>query len=114
MKRMILTTKDGIAYKVFPNMTEEILDLHEAVIQSCIVGAADGDDQVLRAYIMLSVKEYENRDQVERKLRGLCEEKLPSYARPTFYEFSDQLPLTAAGKVDYRMLEEMSANKNKA
>jgi acyl-CoA synthetase (AMP-forming)/AMP-acid ligase II len=33
--------------------------------------------------------------------------KIPSYSRPAFYEFSESLPLTAAGKVDFRALESM-------
>jgi len=42
---------------------------------------------------------------LEQELRSFCEERLPEYSRPTFYEFRDSLPLTAAGKVDYRELE---------
>jgi len=52
MKRIILTTKDGVAYKVFPNIPEEMIVKHEAVAQYCIVGAMDGADQVLRAFVV--------------------------------------------------------------
>jgi acyl-CoA synthetase (AMP-forming)/AMP-acid ligase II len=110
MKRMILTTKGGIAYKVFPNMAEEILESHTSVVQSCIVGANDGDDQVLRAHIMVSKEDISKNVEIEKELRKICEGKLPSYSRPTFYCFSDSLPLTAAGKVDYRELEKRDVN----
>ena len=105
MKRVILTTKDGVAYKVFPNAPEEILDSHEAVVQSCIVGAKDGDNQVLRAHIVLSDVDMSKCEQIEKELRIICDKELPSYSRPTFYTFCNCLPLTAAGKVDYRALE---------
>ena len=106
MKRIILTVKDGITYKVFPNMTEKILDENEDVVQSCVVGAESGTDQVLRAFIAVSGNHLSRTAEIEQALRRHCEEKLPSYARPAFYEFRDALPLTAAGKVDYRKLEE--------
>lgn len=109
MKRVILTTKDGIAYKVFPNMVEKALDEHNGVIQSCIVGACDGNDQVLCAHIVVRHDDMEKVEALEKELRTMCREHLPSYSRPTFYRFCENLPLTAAGKVDYRVLEEHSS-----
>ena len=110
---MILTAKDGVTYKVFPNMSEKVLDENESVLQSCIVGATSGADQVLRAYIAVSKEDLSRTADIEETLRQHCEEKLPSYARPTFYEFRDSLPLTAAGKIDYRALEERAAKECK-
>ncbi len=105
MKRVILTTREGVAYKVFPNVPEGILDSHEKVIQSCIVGACDNDDQVLKAFIVIDEAERNRTGEIEKDLRDLCEKQLPSYSRPTYYAFCEKLPLTAAGKVDYRALE---------
>lgn len=105
IKRMILTTKDGVAYKVFPNIPEEVLAEHGDVLQSCIVGAVSGGNEVLRAYVVVSSESLSETKRIEEELRRICEEKLPIYSRPTFYEFREQLPLTAAGKVDYRALE---------
>lgn len=108
IKRVILTTKDGVAYKVFPNIPEKVLEENEAVKQCCIVGANDHGDQVLKAFVVLPEDALSETDHIERELRRTCKEKLPSYSRPTFYEFISALPLTAAGKVNYRKLEEMS------
>ena len=108
IKRIILTTKDGVAYKVFPNIPEEMIVKHEAVAQCCIVGAMDGANQVLRAFIVPDKSWQSDTAEMkclEQELRSFCEERLPEYSRPTFYEFRDSLPLTAAGKVDYRALE---------
>ena len=107
MKRIILTTKDGVAYKVFPNITEKILDSHDDVIQSCIVGIKDGDNQVLKAFVVIKDIDSSTITKIENELKNRCEDQLPVYSRPTFYEFIEELPLTAAGKVDYRKLEEM-------
>ena len=108
MKRIILTVKDGVAYKVFPNMTEKTLEKNEAVIHSCVTEAKAGSDQVLRAFVAVSNENLSRTEEIEKKLRRYCEDKLPSYARPMFYEFRDALPLTAAGKIDWRALEESS------
>ena len=113
MKRIILTVKDGVAYKVFPNIPEKVLDENEYVIQSCVIGADSGSDQVLRAFIAVSKDNLARKDSIETALRARCTEKLPSYARPTFYEFRESLPLTAAGKIDYRALEK-EAKRNAA
>lgn len=106
MKRVIMTTGNGVTYKVFPNIPERILDSHELVLQSCIVGALDGDNQVLRAYVVIADTDKEKEKVIEKELRSLCDENLPSYSRPTFYVFCNSLPLTPAGKVDYMALEQ--------
>ncbi len=108
MKRVILTAKDGVTYKIFPNMTERILNENENVVHCCVVGAESGTDQVLRAFVAVSRENLAKTAEIELALRQHCEEKLPSYARPTFYEFRDLLPMTAAGKIDYRALERIT------
>lgn len=107
MKRVILTTRDGVAYKVFPNIPERVLASHTSVEQSCIVGVKNGDDDALRAYVVLKTEDRDKTTDIESELRRICNEELPSYSRPTFYVFLDKLPLTAAGKVDYRALEKI-------
>ena len=114
IKRMILTTKDGVAYKVFPNIPEEVLAEDGEVLQSCIVGAVSGGNEVLRAYVVVEAGSLSQAERIESELRRLCEQKLPVYSRPTFYEFRDQLPLTAAGKVDYRALEKEAEETHRA
>lgn len=110
IKRVILTTKDGVAYKVFPNIPESIIESHDSVSQSCIVGVKQGENQVLQAHIVIS--DLSNADQVESELRELCDKELPSYSRPTFYSFHKSLPLTTAGKVDYRALEKLAEEES--
>ena len=42
---------------------------------------------------------------IEQELRELCISELPEYSRPDKYVFRDSMPLTAAGKINYRLLE---------
>jgi len=111
IKRMILTTREGVAYKVFPNIPEEVLDQQAAVHNACIVGAKNGDDQVLKAHIVLNSEYRGSEAEVEKQLRDVCSSKLSDYMRPYYYEFRDALPLTSAGKVDYRELEKEAAKQ---
>ena len=111
IKRVIMTTGNGVTYKVFPNMVETVLDAHEAVVQSCVVGTKKGSDLVLCAYVSVNNTDIIKTEQMERALRKECDKKLPEYSRPTYYRFCESLPLTAAGKVDYRALEELAREK---
>ena len=105
MKRIILTSSDGVTYKVYPNIPEEVLVRHAAVHSVCIVGEKKDNDLVLRAHVILNPEMQTQKDTVEQELRKLCEEQLSDYSRPYYYTFRETFPRTAAGKVDYRALE---------
>ena len=75
------------------------------MLQSCIVGATDGENQVLRAFVVINNEEMGNKEQIEKELRDLCKGQLPTHSHPRFYVFCESLPLTGAGKIDYRALD---------
>lgn len=103
IKRMIMTVIDGAVYKIVPVQVEEILNAHDNVCESCVVGVTNGKNKVLKAYVV--VKEDSDITLVEEELRIKCNSKLSENMRPVFYEFVDKLPLTPAGKIDYQELE---------
>jgi len=103
MKRMIMAINNGVAYKTVPAQTEEVLNSHEKVKDSCVVGYTKGNDIVLKAYIIAT--DNVNEDSIEDELRDYCEKGLGEYQRPAIYEMISEFPRTAAGKVDYRKLE---------
>lgn len=103
IKRMIMTVIDGAVYKIVPVQVEEILDAHEWVCESCVVGVTNGKNKVLKAYV--AVRENSNIALLEQELRKDCTSRLSENMRPVFYEFVDRLPLTPAGKIDYQKLE---------
>lgn len=45
------------------------------------------------------------------RLREMFDREMAEFHRPVYYEFLKELPLTAAGKVDYRKLEIMHEEK---
>lgn len=106
IKRMIMTVIDGVVYKIVPVQVEEILNAHDNVCESCVVGVTNGKNKVLKAYVV--VKEGSDITLVEQELRIRCKSRLSENMQPEFYEFMDELPLTPAGKIDYQELEKES------
>ena len=105
MKRMMILGPEGMKYKVYPQMIEEQISKVNEVQAVCVVSVETKKNSVVKAYVV--VKEYcEKTVEVEKKIRKMCDEELSDYMRPQYYEFLDELPLTAAGKVDYKALEE--------
>ncbi len=93
-----------ITYGKLFSMIEEVLGKCDGVTNSCVVGMTQGENQVLKAVVAIDEANIDQK-KVEKSLRSICEKELPRHARPTYYEFVDELPLTGAGKVDYRKLE---------
>ena len=102
IKRMIVTS----GYNVYPSQIENILDAHEAVHLSCVIGVRDPYKmQKVKAYIVLKPG-YEPSDATRRMLMDYCRKHIAKYAMPYDIEFRADLPKTLVGKVAYRVLEE--------
>ena len=108
IKRIIIR-HDG--FKVFPSMIENVISRHPAVHQCCVVGYADTDHTQGRlpfVFVVLEPATTGKKRQILRELRQLCREELPEYVQPaaSAYKIIPEMPLTPAGKADYRKLEE--------
>ncbi|MFR2493346.1 MAG: class I adenylate-forming enzyme family protein [Faecalibacterium prausnitzii] len=108
IKRIIIR-HDG--FKVFPSMIENVISRHPAVHQCCVVGCADTDHTQGRlpfVFVVLEPAATGKKRQILRELRQLCCEELPEYVQPaaSAYKIIPEMPLTPAGKADYRKLEE--------
>ena len=108
IKRLIIR-HDG--FKVFPSMIENVISRHPAVQQCCVVGYADTDHTQGRlpfVFVVLDPAATGKKRQILRELRQLCLEELPEYVQPaaSAYKIIPEMPLTPAGKADYRKLEE--------
>ena len=101
-KRMIITS----GYNVYPGQLENILDAHEDVQMSCIIGVPDPYKmQKVKAFVMLKPGVPAN-DATKQTLLDYCRKHVAKYAMPYDIEFRDELPKTLVGKVAYRVLEE--------
>ena len=102
IRRMIITA----GYNVYPSQLENIIDGHEKVLLSCVVGVKDSYKmQKIKAYVVLRPG-VEPTDEVRQELMDYCRQRIAKYAMPYEIEFREDLPKTLVGKVAYRVLEE--------
>lgn len=107
LKRIIVTS----GYNVYPSQVENVLDGHEAVQLSCVIGVRDAYKmQRVRAYVVLKPGVVAS-EALRRELLDFCRAHIVRYAAPTELLFRDELPKTAVGKVAYRALEEEAAQE---
>ncbi|MBO7727047.1 MAG: AMP-binding protein [Oscillospiraceae bacterium] len=109
-KRMIVTS----GYNVYPGQLENILDAHEDVQMSCVIGVPDAYKmQKVKAFVKLS-PDAPATEETRQKLLSYCSKHIAKYAMPYDIEFRSELPKTLVGKVAYRVLEEEELAKIKA
>ena len=102
MKRMIITS----GYNVYPSQLENIIDGHEKVLLSCVIGVKDPYRvQRVKAYVV-PMPGVEPTEELKVELMEYCSKHIAKYAMPRELEFRKELPKTLVGKVAYRVLEE--------
>lgn len=108
---MIVTS----GYNVYPSQLENIIDSHEAVQMSCVIGVKDPYKmQKVKAYVVLK-KGIEPSEEVKQSILEYCKKHIAKYAMPYDIEFREELPKTLVGKIAYTVLEkEANAETNAA
>ena len=107
LKRMIVTS----GYNVYPSQMENILDAHELVQMSCVIGVPDPlKMQKVKAFVMLKPGVPAN-EETKAVLMAYIRKNVAKYALPYDIEFRAELPKTLVGKVAYRVLEEEELKK---
>ena len=102
IKRMIVAS----GYNVYPGQIENIIDAHEKVHMSCVIGVPDPYRMhKVKAFVMLKEGVPAN-DETKQELLAYCRKNIAKYAMPYDIEFRESLPKTLVGKVAYRKLEE--------
>ena len=109
-KRMIISS----GYNVYPSQLENILDAHEKIHMSCVIGIPDSYRmQAVKAFVMLK-EGVPATEETREELMAYCRKHIAKYAMPKEIEFRAELPKTLVGKVAYRVLEEEEAAKRAA
>ena len=100
-KRMIVSS----GYNIYPAQLENILDAHEKVHMSCVIGIPDDYRmEAVKAFIMLKPG-VPATEETREELMAYCRKHIAKYALPKEIEFRAELPKTLVGKVAYRELE---------
>lgn len=95
-------------YNIYPREIEEVLYEHEAVQEAVVAGIPDAyRGETVKAYVVLKSGHELN----EKDLNAYCRENLAAYKVPRIYEFRDELPKTAVGKILRRSLVDEEKEK---
>ena len=106
-KRMIVTS----GYNVYPAQLEGILDAHEMIQRSCVIGVPDPYKMHrVKAFIVLKPGLPAN-DETKETIMKYCKKNISKYALPKEIEFREELPMTNIGKIAYRKLEDEEKEK---
>ena len=106
-KRMIISS----GYNIYPGQLENILDAHEWVQMSCVIGVPDDlKMQKVKAFVKL-VPNVKPDDTTRQVLLDYCRKHIAKYAMPYDIQFKADMPKTLVGKVAYRKLEEEELSK---
>jgi len=95
-------------FNIYPREIEEVLYEHEAVQEAVLGGVPDPyRGETVKAYIVLK----ENAQVTEHELNEFCRKHLAAFKVPRLYEFRDELPKTAIGKILRRVLVDEERQK---
>lgn len=93
-------------YKVWPREVEDVLYMHEAVLEAAVVGQPDPyRGESVKAYVSLRAGFSVRPDE----LIDHCRAKMAAYKYPSEVEIVDAIPKTATGKILRRSLRARSA-----
>lgn len=98
-------------YNIYPREVEEVLYEHEGIQEAVVAGIPDPyRGETVKAYVVLK----DGVNISEDELNVYSRKHLAAYKVPRFYEFRDELPKTAVGKILRRKLvDDEKENQNK-
>ncbi|MCD7032837.1 AMP-binding protein [Metabacillus sp. GX 13764] len=90
-------------FNIYPREVEEVLYEHESIQEAVVAGVPDPyRGETVKAYIVLK----EGMTAGEEELNAFARKHLAAYKVPRIYEFREELPKTAVGKILRRALVE--------
>lgn len=112
--RIVDRTKDMIivgGYKVFSTKVEDVLVRHPAVSMAALIGIPNPErpgSEIVKACITLTSAHQDRMDveALKQEILGYAREKLSSYEVPKLIEIRTELPMTAVGKIDKKVLRQ--------
>lgn len=115
IKRIILTSENGVFHKVFPKLLEDKFETCDCIDSLAVVGRGRPNDALshdLVAFVVL--KGGSSQAHALSALTAYAEKHFEHFERPREYIFVGRLPRTSIGKIDYRTLEAIASQKEGA
>lgn len=95
-------------YRIGPEEVEHAINMHEAVLESAVVGVPNKEKgQVVKAFVKLK-SEYEPSEELKRKIQEFTKAQLSRYAYPRVIEFISEIPKTTDGKMKRKKLRSIA------
>jgi fatty-acyl-CoA synthase len=104
LKRMI----NASGFKVWPSEVETLMYQHPGVLEACVIGVKDVHRGETVKALVVPRPEWRGR-LTEQAVIDWCRENMAAYKVPRFVAFLDTLPKSAAGKIQWRELQEREA-----
>ena len=104
LKRMI----NASGFKVWPSEVETLMYQHPGVLEACVIGVKDAHRGETVKALVVPRPEWRGR-LTEQAVIDWCRENMAAYKVPRFVAFLDALPKSAAGKIQWRELQEREA-----
>jgi long-chain acyl-CoA synthetase len=110
--RIVDRTKDMIivsGFKVFSSKVEDVLSKHPAIDVVALIGVANPDrpgSEIVKAFIQIDPN-YEfdgDKEALNEDIINYAKENCSPYEVPKIIEFTKEIPLTAVGKIDKKVL----------
>ena len=105
LKRIyIVTDKDNVAYKLFPQRMEEMIQQISGVVKCGVVVQEDAAQGYIPV-VVISVDSLVTKTSIKEKISNEVESNLPMYYKPKAIIVLDEMPVNSNQKIDYRTLE---------
>jgi 2-aminobenzoate-CoA ligase len=98
-------------YRVAPGEVEDVLNEHEAVRESAVIGIPDPEQgQRVKAFVILK-EGFEESPELVEELRAFAKKGVAPYMCPSDIEFATSLPRTETGKIRRIELRDLEAKR---
>ncbi len=94
------------AFKIAPDTIEDVI-ITLPYVKECVVVGVDDEKSLSVPMAFIELEKNISINDVYEEIKGLCENELPDYEVPSYFEQIDEIPYTSNGKHDFRKLEEL-------
>lgn len=106
LKRMIISN----GYNIYPTELENIINKCKYVASSVVVGIKDKVRQEAPKAVVVLKKGVQRTAEVEKEVAEFIRKNIAKNAQPSEIEYTDALPTTKIGKINYRKFENKKDN----
>ena len=94
------------AFKISPDTIEDVI-ITLPYVKECVVVGVDDEKSLSVPMAFVELDDNVSINDVYDDIKRLCEEELPDYEVPSYFEQIEEIPYTPNGKHDFRKLEEL-------